>query len=146
MFARVPFKATASKKYYLVPGHQNSLIKPGTKITVFGLLPNGRWRCQIEREGIADLYCDAYGQPGLTIEINDKPAFPVMRDFSRLSIASEPGGINVASAFQKRPLGITKSNSLPSFPTDEFEEETGKMKDSLNEGFSLAVLDSEQME
>lgn len=147
MFQRVPFKATASQKYYLAPGHKNSLIKPGTKITVFGLLPNGRWRCQVEKEGFADLYCDAYGEPGLTIEINDKSGLDVKQSFARLSIVSEPG-IKVASVFQKRPLGITKSNSLPSLPT-EMEDNTdtarwlaGSMDDITTSSLPSIVIDS----
>ncbi|XP_062519153.1 uncharacterized protein LOC134194244 isoform X2 [Corticium candelabrum] len=141
-FARVHYIATASKKYYLIPGYQQSLIKPGTKLTIFGQLPNGRWRCRAEREGFADVYCDSDGQPGLTITISDDPnaEYSLLNEFNRLSIVSEPGICTGAPLFKKQPLCLTKSNSVPSFSSDVLKRASeitrrsvDSSKDLLNE-------------
>eukprot|EP00794_Sanderia_malayensis_P017438 gene17437-19182_t len=39
---------TAAQDYYLIPGRIDTFICKGTKMTLFGQLPNKRWRCWIE--------------------------------------------------------------------------------------------------
>ena len=39
---------TILKDYYLVPGRKETLLCKGVKMTLFGQLPNKRWRCWVE--------------------------------------------------------------------------------------------------
>ena len=47
---RVEFSATAKQNYFLVIGRPDTLIPEGQTFTIFGRLPNGRWRCSMDRE------------------------------------------------------------------------------------------------
>lgn len=47
---RIEFSATAKNNYFLVIGRPDTLIPEGRTITIFGRLPNGRWRCFMDRE------------------------------------------------------------------------------------------------
>ncbi|XP_028409057.1 uncharacterized protein LOC114531641 [Dendronephthya gigantea] len=47
---RIEFSATASKNYFLCVGRHDTLIPEGQTFTVFGLLPNGRWRCFMDKD------------------------------------------------------------------------------------------------
>lgn len=47
---RIEFSATASRNYFLAIGRHDTLIPEGRTITVFGRLPNGRWRCYVDTE------------------------------------------------------------------------------------------------
>lgn len=42
------FQATTKADYYLVQGFPATFLSKGTALTVFGQLPNGRWRCCVE--------------------------------------------------------------------------------------------------
>ena len=42
------FEATTKGNYYLIPGHKATLLPKGTRLTIFGQLPNKRWRCCAE--------------------------------------------------------------------------------------------------
>jgi hypothetical protein len=46
---RIEFSATAKKDYFLVIGRRDTLIPEGQTFTIFGRLPNGRWRCFLDR-------------------------------------------------------------------------------------------------
>eukprot|EP00118_Oscarella_pearsei_P014121 m.119129 g.119129 ORF g.119129 m.119129 type:complete len:962 (+) comp37673_c1_seq1:80-2965(+) len=114
-FQRCHFVATVAKKYYLVPGHEGSVLKPGSKVTVYGKLPNGRWRCSAQKEGFHDIYGDANGEPGLTIKVNENQEDSL--DNVRLSIMSEPGAIRERDSSHPRhntsPLLSTVSVKRP---------------------------------
>ena len=45
------FQATTKTAYLLVPGFPDTLLPAGTALSVFGQLPNGRWRCCVQRPG-----------------------------------------------------------------------------------------------
>ena len=45
------FQATTKAAYLLVPGFPDTLLPAGTALSVFGQLPNGRWRCCVQRPG-----------------------------------------------------------------------------------------------
>lgn len=47
-FQRKEFKCRTTQDYYLVPGRMGTFIPAGTNVTIFGQLPNKRWRCLIE--------------------------------------------------------------------------------------------------
>jgi len=47
-FRRDEFTCTTNRDYFLVPGRIETFIPRGTKVNVFGQLPNGRWRCVVE--------------------------------------------------------------------------------------------------
>ena len=47
-FTRKEFVTRTTQDYYLVPTRMETFIPSGTSVTIFGQLPNRRWRCLIE--------------------------------------------------------------------------------------------------
>eukprot|EP00111_Clytia_hemisphaerica_P015751 TCONS_00046511-protein len=49
-FIKKEFKTRTTQDYYLVPTRMETYIPSGTEVTIFGQLPNRRWRCLIEMD------------------------------------------------------------------------------------------------
>jgi len=49
-FKRKEFKTRTNKDYYLVASRMDTFIPAGTNVTIFGQLPNRRWRCLVEMD------------------------------------------------------------------------------------------------
>lgn len=47
-FKRDEFMCVTKQDYFLVPGRIETFIPAGTKVMIFGQLPNRRWRCLVE--------------------------------------------------------------------------------------------------
>lgn len=53
-FLRYEFKCNTKHDYLLIPSRIETFLPAGTKVTIFGQLPNKRWRCIVEINELKD--------------------------------------------------------------------------------------------
>ena len=47
-----PFTATLTEPYYLIPGVESTLVTPRDEVKVYGIMEDGRWRCEVEKDAL----------------------------------------------------------------------------------------------
>ena len=47
-----PFTAKLTEEYFLIPGVDSTLVTPRDEVKVYGVMEDGRWRCEINKDAL----------------------------------------------------------------------------------------------
>ena len=48
----VPFTAKLTEEYFLIPGVDSTLVTPRDEVKVYGVMEDGRWRCEVNKDAL----------------------------------------------------------------------------------------------
>lgn len=115
-FKKKELTCCTTQDYYLVPGRMSTFIPAGTKVTVFGQLPNKRWRCLVEMDELIKtmngLVKDLGSNPASAEPINKQQTVNTAPSATK-SVVDIALGISMGKATN---FDETKRNNIPDYP------------------------------
>ena len=121
-FIRKEFTTKTTQDYYLVPTRMETYIPLGTSVTIFGQLPNGRWRCLVELDELIKTMNSLVED----LESRDKRHTMNISGDDKLIVTKTVGGIEEhRNNLPQYPLiGSLPASILEKIPLDEDDQQS----------------------
>ena len=88
----VPFTAKLTEEYFLIPGVESTLVTPRDEVKVYGIMEDGRWRCEVNKDALYEFSENEQQTEACTPKsaqlISDRVYFPLIGSLPMSVIAS----------------------------------------------------------